>query len=154
MIEKFDDQPIFEVDQHIRAHSRYYAGRMGSTALVGLRDEQKIMGSTCSVCQKVYWPPRSTCGRCFSQLSTNSLVEIGPEGVVETFTLVTYAEPIHPRSAPFIYAVIKLDGADTGLAHFLDEVDFKDVHEGMRVRPVFAKERQGSILDISHFRPA
>ena len=80
-------------------------------------------------------------------------MEIGPLGTVETFTVVTYNEPVQPRKAPFIYAVIRLDGADTGMAHFLDEVDFERVHIGMRVRPVFAAERKGNILDIRHFKP-
>jgi hypothetical protein len=49
--------------------------------------------------------------------------------------------------------VIRLDGADTGMAHFLDEVDFDKVHIGMRVRPVFAEQRRGNILDIKYFKP-
>jgi len=80
-------------------------------------------------------------------------VEIGPLGTVETFTVVTYNEPVQPRKAPFVYAVIKLDGADTGMAHFLDEVDLDQVRIGMRVRPVFATERKGNILDIRYFKP-
>ena len=148
------EQPIiFEKDQHITAHGRYYAGRMGSAFYVALRDEEKIQGVKCETCAKVYWPPRSTCGRCFSQLTMDDLVEIGPEGTVETYTQVNYSEPCHPRPAPFIYAVVKLDGADTGLAHFLGEVDFADVREGMRVKPVFAKDRKGDILDIEYFKP-
>ncbi len=141
----------FEVDQHMTAHGRYYAGRMGSRFYIALRDKQKILGARCARCNKVFWPPRSTCGVCFSELTET--VEIGPLGTVETFTIVTYSEPVQPRKSPFIYAVIRLDGADTGMAHFLDEVDFEKVHIGMRVRPVFAEERKGNILDIRHFKP-
>ncbi|MFH1139046.1 MAG: Zn-ribbon domain-containing OB-fold protein [Pseudomonadota bacterium] len=144
---------IFEKDQHITARGRYYAGRVGSAFFTALRDEGKIYGVKCRTCDKVYWPPRSTCGRCFSQLNLDDLVEIGPEGTVETFTLVEYAEPCHPRPAPFIYAVVKLDGADSGLAHFLGEVEFKDVREGLRVRAVFAENRRADILDIQYFKP-
>jgi len=147
------DSEVFEVDQHIVAHSRYYAGRMGSRFYVTLRDEKRIMGTRCAKCDRVFWPPRSTCGRCFSQLSENEMVEIGPNGTVETFALVTYSEPVHPRQPPFIYGIIRLDGADTSIVHFIDEVDFENVAIGMRVRPVFAEPRHGNILDIAHFRP-
>ncbi|HOD29061.1 MAG TPA: Zn-ribbon domain-containing OB-fold protein [Syntrophales bacterium] len=141
----------FEVDQHLTANSRYYAGRMGSRFYVALRDQQKILGAKCPKCNKVLWPPRSTCHVCFSEMTET--VEIGPLGTVETFTVVTYNEPVQPRKAPFVYAVIRLDGADTGMAHFLDEVDLDEVHIGMRVRPVFAPERKGNILDIRYFKP-
>lgn len=143
----------FEVDQHITAHSIYYAGKMGSRFYTTLRDEQKILGVRCEKCNKVYWPPRTTCGRCFSQLSEDNLVEIGPTGTLETYTMVTYTEPVHPRKAPFIYGIIKLDGADTGMAHFIDEVDYTQLHVGMRMQPVFAGERKANILNIAYFKP-
>lgn len=141
----------FEVDQHLTAHSNYWAGKMGSRFYTALRDKQIILGSSCKTCNRVFWPPRSICTLCFSALKDT--VEIGPLGTVETFTVVTYAEPVHPRPAPFVYALIRLDGADTGMAHFIDGVDFQNVHIGMRVRPVFATDRKGNILDILYFKP-
>jgi uncharacterized protein len=141
----------FEVDQHLTAHGRYYAGKMGSRFFVALRDKKKILASPCRQCGKTFWPPRSICTFCFSELKQT--VEIGPLGTLETFTVVTYDEPIHPRKAPFIYGIVKLDGADTGMAHLIDEVNLEDVHIGMRVKPVFAKERKGNILDIKYFKP-
>jgi uncharacterized OB-fold protein len=143
----------FEVDQHITAHSRYYAGKIGSLFYTTLRDQKKFLGIRCETCNKVFWPPRGTCGRCFSQLSEADMVEIGPNGILETFTRVTYHEPVHPRKAPFIYGIIKLDGADTGMAHFIDEVAFEQLETGMRLQPVFEEERKANILDIKHFRP-
>ena len=143
----------FEVDQHITAHSRYYAGKVGSLFFTTLRDKKKILGIRCRKCRQVLWPPRGICGRCFSLLSEADMVQIGPNGTLETFTRVNYSEPVHPRKAPFIYGIIKLDGADTGIAHFIDEVDYGQLHAGMRMQPVFADERNGDILDISHFKP-
>ena len=35
----------FEVDQHMTAHGRYYAGRMGSRFYIALRDKKKILGA-------------------------------------------------------------------------------------------------------------
>jgi uncharacterized OB-fold protein len=141
----------FEVDQHLTAHGRYYAGKMGSRFYISLRDKGKILGSPCPHCNKTFWPPRSICTFCYSELGKT--VEIGPLGTLETYTVVTYDEPIHPRKAPFIYGIVKLDGADTGMAHLIAEVDFEEVHIGMRVKPVFNKERKGNILDIHYFKP-
>ena len=145
--------PPFEVDQHITAHSRYYAGQAGSRFYRALRDEKKILASPCAGCNLVYWPPRTTCGRCFAALKVEDMVAVGPQGSVETFTRVAYAEPVHPVPAPFCYVVVKLDGADTGMTHFLTGIDFAAVHVGLRVEAVFAEERRGDILDILFFRP-
>lgn len=143
----------FEKDQRIKVNSTYYAGRMGSLFYTTLRDEKRILGVKCETCNMVFWPPRTTCGRCFSRLGESDLVEIGPRGTLQTFTRVHYAEPIHPRKAPFVVGVIKLDGADTSITHFIDGAGFEDLRAGMRLEPVFADDRKGSILDISHFRP-
>ena len=81
------------------------------------------------------------------------MVEIGPCGTLETFTMVTYSEPVHPRQAPFFYGIIKLDGADTGMAHFIEGADRGKLAIGIRVKPIFAEIRNGNILDIDHFEP-
>jgi hypothetical protein len=52
-----------------------------------------------------------------------------------------------------VIAVIKLDGADTGFTHLLGEVDEKKLKIGLKVEPVFARERKGHILDIRYFKP-
>jgi len=81
------------------------------------------------------------------------MMEIGPCGVLEAFTVVKYVESIHPRQAPFIIGIVRLDGANSGLTHFIDEVDHDQLKAGMRVTAVFSETRKGHILDISHFRP-
>jgi len=142
----------FEMDQRIKVNSTYYAGRMGSLFYTTLRDEKRILGVKCETCSLVFWPPRTTCGRCFSKLEEKDLVEIGPQGTLQTFTHVHYPEPIHPCRAPFAYGIVKLDGADSGIAHFI-EAGEKRLAVGMRVEPVFAPERKGNILDILYFKP-
>ena len=69
---------------------RYFAGLFLSKALIALRDEKKILGSRCEKCNKVYIPPRSYCERDFSKIT--ELVEVGPEGTVEEYTVVNYEE--------------------------------------------------------------
>lgn len=152
MTDKIYIEP-FEVDQRIKAHSRYYAGRAGSIFYRTLKDESKILGAECKACKKIYYPPRTTCGKCFSELDENKMVEIGPNGTLETYTKVSYTEEIHPENATGIYGVIKLDGADTGMTHFIDMPNGMQPQIGMRLEPVFSEQKQGNILDIKHFRP-
>ncbi|MNT99078.1 hypothetical protein D3C72_2418330 [compost metagenome] len=54
---------------------------------------------------------------------------------------------------PYVVGLIKLDGADTALVHYLGEVVPEAVKVGMRVRAVLAEERHGNIWDIRYFRP-
>ncbi len=130
---------------------RNYAGSVGSRFLREIRDHKRIMGIRCPVCERVYVPPRSTCYACFGQL--HEWVQVATAGTLISFTEVHYAERIHPMRPPFMYGVVKLDGADTGLLHLLGEIDGAKVEIGMRVEAVFEEQRVGGILDIKYFRP-
>ena len=130
---------------------RHYAGPVRSKFLVELRDNKRIMGTKCPVCNRVYLPARPTCFVCFCQL--DEWVEVSDKGTLITYTVVYQPEPAHPMDVPFVYGIIKLDGADTGIAHMVSEVDPKDLRIGMRLEAVFTEERQGSILDIKYFKP-
>jgi uncharacterized OB-fold protein len=61
----------------------------------------------------------------------------------------------HPLDPPAILAYVKLHGSTGGLVHYLGEVDPEEVYIGLEVEAVFkdAVDRQGSILDVLHFRP-
>ena len=127
------------------------AGIAGSRFLVELRDNKRILAIRCNVCNKVYMPPRLTCKTCFTNMS--EWVELDGKGTLLTYTTVHYDEPVLGREAPVVYGVMKLDGADTGFVHFINEVGPEELRIGLRVEPVFRKERSGSILDIKYFRP-
>jgi uncharacterized OB-fold protein len=96
-------------------------------------------------------PPRKNCPFC--TVPADRWVELSGEGAVDTFTIVRKGEAIQPMRPPFAYALIRLDGADTGFLHLLGEVDPETVKEGMRVEAVFAEERRGSPMDIAYFKP-
>ena len=68
--------------------------------------------------------------------------------------MVRYDDKHLPRKAPFVLALIKLDGADTPFMHILEECPIEEVKIGMKVEAVFAKETTNTILDIDHFKPA
>lgn len=132
---------------------KYFDGTLATRFYIQLRDNKKIMGIRCPKCNKVLMPPRSVCVKCFSRLDESQFVELTGKGTVTTYTVVNYPEPIHPVSSPFAYAIIQLDGADTGLTHFLGEVDFDKIKAGMKVEPVFKEKREGNLLDIKYFKP-
>ena len=146
------DNGLRLIEGWIKVPYSWQAGETASHYLTQLRDEQKIWGKRCPKCKKVLLPPRKSCPFCF--VDTDEWVEISSEGVVEAFTIVRRDTPIQPMKAPFAYALIRLDGADTDLTHVLSEVNLNDIKEGMRVKAVFAENRQGSPLDTAYFKPS
>jgi uncharacterized OB-fold protein len=152
--------PILHVEQIRTWHgsmpveSRYTLGPAGERFFRTLKDEARLLGTRCGRCGVTYVPGRLFCERCFDELS--EWTEVGPEGVVEAVTHV-HAGPDGSRlDSPVLLALVRLDGADTVLVHYLGGVAPGDAKIGLRVRTVFrpAAERTGSILDISHFAPA
>lgn len=85
--------------------------------------------------------------------AVDEIVDVGPGGVVETWAWVNQPLRTHPLERPFAFALIRLDGADTGLLHAVDAGDEGRMSTGMRVQPRFAAEPRGSILDIACFEP-
>jgi uncharacterized OB-fold protein len=139
------------VRQDLKVPYRYSMGATTSRFFIEIRDNRKIMGIRCPQCDVVFVPPRTTCGRCFSQL--HEWVEVGNQGTLETYTQVRYTTPAQPAAAPFYYGIIKLDGADTGLAHLVGGLKGQEPSIGMRLRAVFREDRKGNMLDISYFTP-
>lgn len=129
----------------------YSAGRTASRFFIELRDHQRIMGKRCPQCHRVIVPAQLFCKACF--VETDEWVEVGPQGILVTFTVVYRKDLHHPRETPLAYGIVKLDGADTSMVHLLGEVDLKKLVFGMRVEAVFRKEREGGLMDIEHFKP-
>jgi uncharacterized OB-fold protein len=148
---EISDEPV---NVEVKAYSSFVVsvGATGTTFLKAIRDEKKIMGIKCPSCGKVYVPPRSHCPTCFSRMS--EWVDLSGKGTLSSYTVVRYEEPYLPKPVPFAYGVIQMDGADTGMAHILGEVDLDKIKVGMRLEPVFKDEREGSILDIDYFKPS
>jgi uncharacterized OB-fold protein len=145
-------EDCFVVDGKLALPYQYFAGRTGSRFLISLRDEKKIKGVRCEKCDKVFVPPRSTCERCFSEISDN-WVELKNKGTVTGFTVVRFKEPYQPAEPPYILALIQLDGADTPLAHIVKDVPINEMRVGLEVEPAFAEKTTSTIMDIDHFRP-
>jgi uncharacterized OB-fold protein len=148
----FDTSDCYVVEGKLALPYTYFAGRVGSTFITTLRDQRKIMGVKCNACSKVFVPPRQTCERCMEDIRDN-WVTLSDTGEVVNFTVVRYDDKHLPRKAPFVLAMIKLDGADTPMAHIVEDIDPENMTEGLKVKAVFADQTTNTILDIDHFEP-
>ncbi len=81
------------------------------------------------------------------------LVPVGPEGTVLTWTWMVRPVAGQPLDRPFGWALIRLDGADTGLLHAVDAGSAAAMRTGMRVRVRWAGRPAGDIRDITCFDP-
>jgi uncharacterized OB-fold protein len=148
----------YELLMHESGHLEYdfgwHLGPYWSKYLAEMRDNKRIMGVKCPECGMVYVPPRKACGRCYKEM--NEWVEVGPEGILKGFTVVRFPY-IDPNvgtlmQVPFTAVWINLDGSDTRMMHFCDELDEMKLTVGMRMRAVWAKvPRPTSIHAIDHF---
>jgi uncharacterized OB-fold protein len=131
--------------------SRYTAGIAGERFFRSIKDEGVILGSVCERCAVTYVPARQFCERCFDELE--DWIDVGKNGEVHTFTLLFDDLDGTPREEPMVIAFVKME--DGGFVHKLEEIDLDDLEIGIQVEAVFkAKgDREGSIHDISHFRP-
>lgn len=130
----------------------YSLGQVAGKFMDGLR-EGKILASRCSKSGLTYLPPRAFCERSFEKC--DSWVEAGMSGVIEASTVVLRGYE-GKRKAPMAIAFVRLDGVDSAIANYVDNVDCSDVDAAMeriaigkRVRVVFANERTGKITDFS-----
>jgi uncharacterized protein len=117
------------------------------TALAGGR----ILGSR-SADGRVHVPPAEYDPVTFAP--PESLVEVGPAGTVLTWSWQPRPCEGQPLDRAFGWALIRLDGADTGLLHAVDAGSADQMRTGMRVAPRWAEHRTGSIRDIECFEPA
>lgn len=81
------------------------------------------------------------------------LVEVGPGGVVDTWAWVRHPMPKHPLPHPFAWALVRPDGADVGFLQPVDAGSIDAMATGMRVRPRWAAEREGTIHDLECWEP-
>ncbi|MFH1240851.1 MAG: Zn-ribbon domain-containing OB-fold protein [Pseudomonadota bacterium] len=137
-----------------------YRWAMGATTTRFFEEfkKKRIMGTRCSICNRVLIPARSFCSHCF--VKTDEWVEVAQEGTLRTWCAVNFSYEGQPKEPPYIIGIIDLDGANVGLPHFVGGVDLDDfeeaakkIHVGGRMKAVWKEKREGSILDIDYFQP-
>lgn len=130
----------------------YSLGEVAGRFMNGLK-EGKILATRCSKSAMTYLPPRAFCEQSFEPC--DSWVEVGLSGVIEQSTIVVRGYE-GKRKAPQAIAFVRLDGADSAIANYVDGLDFTDlktamrkIAPGTRVKVVFGTERKGRMTDFS-----
>jgi uncharacterized protein len=152
VLEKLTDpKDIILKEGDIPIRHRYTPGVAGEAFFRALRDRGVFLASRCEGCAITYCPARLFCERCFDEL--NADVEVGPGGTLESFAVGYVGLEGESLEEQVVVGLIRLDGADTVLMHFL--VETSDLEIGIRVEPVLKPKgkRRGSILDLEGFRP-
>lgn len=154
MFEKLADPRdviLWEGDFPVR--HRYTPGVAGEAFFRALKERGEFVASRCDSCGITYCPARLFCERCFAGPFEPDVV-VGPGGTLMGFTVGYVGVEGEPLEEPTAVGLVRLDGADTVLMHFVLEA--QAVTPGARVDPVFEPKtkRTGSILDIRGFRPA
>jgi len=131
----------------------WWAGETAGKFLLGLRDEKKILGTKCPQCGRVYTPPRKSCPACF--VENSQWVTVSPEGVLVSYTVARrqLASIPEDKKVPVIYGLIRPDGSDTAMIHFIEGVEPENVSIGMRVRAEFDDVDTVSVRAIRCFKP-
>ena len=156
MSKKKGQEKVFEIKWKTNLPYRYSIGKLAVKFFEELKNNKKIMGSKCSKCGKVNFPPRAVCADCMVEMTIDDMVELPPKGTLEGFTVVNYpfTDPNTGgmRPFPYGYGLFKLDGADTYTMHFVNETDVTKMKIGQRVEAVFSEELIGDLTaDIPYF---
>lgn len=109
----------------IRLPFTYAAGKSGSEFFHALQEQQRILGSRCTACNRVLAPVRSFCPTCGD--AALETVELGPGGVLLAWT---------ERPGKAVFGLVLLDSADTGIVHRILNCSDSQL-SGMRVRALF-----------------
>jgi uncharacterized OB-fold protein len=85
----------------------------------------------------------------------DQLVQLSDEGTVTTWAWIGEPRPNQPLDHAFAWALVQIDGADSGFLHAVDAGTEAAMSTGMRVRARFrpADQREGMITDIECFEP-
>ena len=153
MFEKLTDPTdVILHEGNVPIRHRYTPGVAGTAFFTALRDRGQLIASTCPACGITYCPPRLFCERDFSEMEPTETV--GPGGVLESFSVGYVGVEGEPLDEPVALGLIRPDGADTVLMHFV--VDAEELEIGARVEAVFLPKakRTGAMGDLRGFRPA
>lgn len=121
--------------------------------------EDKLMGSRCKSCGRLYVPPRGLCVECGS--SEMEWVPVKGDGTLAAFTCIAVGPPFmreegYDRKRPYCTGVIKLDEGPKVVAR-IEEVDTlhpETIKVGMPMIAAFLHRGQGDQAKVHLvFRP-
>lgn len=140
------------ITEHVTLRYDYALGEVAGRFMDGLK-QGRILATHCSKSGLTYLPPRSYCERSFEPC--DGWVEAGLEGVIEASTIVVRGFE-GKRKPPVAIAFVRLDGIDSAIGNYVDDLDLNDLQAaerriapGRRVKVRFAPTREGRITDFS-----
>ena len=140
------------IDGEIQINYHWSLGKAGERFFTELRDNKRIMGTKCRQCGRILVPPRIFCEECF--VEDMEWVQVEPKGTLVTFGESYFSTDGKKLKDPWMLGIVRLNGSDGGLIHFLGEARPEDLQIGMPMEAVFKDKREGNIMDILYFRPA
>src|SRR5262249_23988248 len=141
-----DTQPM-DAKQVMEFPYKHSTGPIVGRFLAGLKEQKTIWGQRVSG-QGVVVPPTG-----YSEIDGSDGREwVAAQDTGGVTAAAVVRQPIsrlHPSEAPFAFVLVRLDGADTAMAHIVKD-GFDKVKVGSRVQAVWAADdqRRGSIRDI------
>jgi uncharacterized protein len=136
---------------------RWALGKTWTRFFDGLKEE-KIFGTKCKKCGKVYVPARSFCPECLDAME--EWVEVGQVGTIVSWSMVCNTFHAQVKEPPYLQALIRLKGCDNDFFHLIGGIDLansKDVLRkikiGSKVKAVWSETKNADINDISYFTP-
>jgi uncharacterized OB-fold protein len=143
---------LITIQGHWNFNYTYFAGEVATRFFNELKDNRRIMGSLCPSCNRLLVPARAFCDACMAR--TTDWRSVGPEGTLETFTIITTAFPGLPKP-PIVMAYVTLDGADTALINVVRGEDLSNIQAAAkrlnaqpRVTVRFVEDPNGRITDF------
>ncbi|MBF0102030.1 MAG: long-chain-fatty-acid--CoA ligase [Desulfobacterales bacterium] len=147
-------EELIRLNQILSIPQRFATGPVMGKFLNALKDK-KILANKCPKCHRLQTPPREVCATCV--VRADEFVEIGPEGEITAFDIAYYASPDpltgDTRETPYCSIHVRLDGCKghETFWHELNPENIDRVKTGVRVRPVWNKQRSGKVSDIEYF---
>lgn len=140
---------LIYLEGEARCTYSWATGEVVGEFLGALRDHGKILGAVCDGCGDVAVPPQSYCEKCGA--AAGDFREVGPRGVVMSWSRIARDFDGAPLKAPFRYVLVRLAGSDSEMLHVAPDDD--RIKIGATVRPEFKPEaeREGAITDIRWF---
>jgi hypothetical protein len=131
----------------------YTYGLAGEKFFRAVKDKGTFLATRCEDCDITFVPPKVYCDHCFEEL--DDYIDVGTVGYVETFTITFKNMDGSDKKHPRILAMVRIEGTDGGLIHYLEGIDWEEIAIGMPVKAVFKPkaQRKGSIEDIIGFGP-
>lgn len=110
-----------------------------------------LIGNQCTVCNKIYFPPRESCPYCRRKsMGKMKDVKLSNNGKIVTYTIIYDAPENFEGQAPYPIAIIELDEGPRITAQIVD-CKLDDVKIGMRVKATFRKIQEDGYIGAIYY---